>query len=576
MALPGVSVSVLNGQLGLQQPSAAQTMVYLGCCTDGTAGELTFFNDASTAQDELGSGELLEAIAYHLANGGGPVGAMPLTPTTVGGVSSVTHVGTGAATMTVLTAPHVSILVTCTTGGTLGTAEFTFSLDGGAASTAVTSASGWSSTGYLVPGTFCTIVFTAGTYITGGSADTYTISTIGVITHATGAGPAVPTYTASPIDWYTPTLTITTAGALATSQFTYSLDGSDANVSAPVLTVASGKYALPGAGVYVTFSGTAVADDTYAFTAAGPLASNTELTTEVGVLETTYLSSSYSMGCVVGNLSSTANWATQVSTLATAAGVLFDAGLYTRWITGCPSVGTITGNAGSVTVNSASTDAAIQTQRLTTSTPFAAGCAGDVDLTSAVSGLTFRRNCSWVAAARAAAIEPSQNIGFVGLGSTAGVTDLYRNEQSTPALDAVGFITMRTFPGNGLAGFYLTDGHTLDTVVSDYYPLTNARVMDRACTLARTASLPLINSKIPTKAGGVITEKKAQQIDAKVGGALLTGMVDTDPQDAVAASASCSRTHNILADGNLIIGVSVQPFAYARTITLNIGLAVTA
>ena len=71
-------------------------------------------------------------------------------------------------------------------------------------------------------------------------------------------------------------------------------------------------------------------------------------------------------------------------------------------------------------------------------------------------------------------------------------------------------------------------------------------------------------------------EKKAQQIEAQIGGALIVVMVDTQPQNAVAASAVVDRTHNILADGNLIIAVAIQPFAYARTVTVYIGLAVSA
>jgi len=50
-------------------------------------------------------------------------------------------------------------------------------------------------------------------------------------------------------------------------------------------------------------------------------------------------------------------------------------------------------------------------------------------------------------------------------------------------------------------------------------------------------------------------------------------MVATQPQNAVAAAAVVDRTHDILADGNLIIAVGIQPFAYARTVTCYIGLA---
>ena len=158
------------------------------------------------------------------------------------------------------------------------------------------------------------------------------------------------------------------------------------------------------------------------------------------------------------------------------------------------------------------------------------------------------------------------------------VVYLFRNETASPGLDASGFTTMRQI--NGVPGYYLTDAHTVALSTSDYYPFANARVIDIGCTITRANALPLVNSKVPTTTRnglpGVITERKAQQIEAKLSGALITGMVSIDPANAVAANAVVNRTHSILADGNLIIAVAIQPFAYARTVTVNIGLAVQA
>ena len=232
MALPGVSVNVLDGNLGLQPATTSQTMLWMGCCTDLTPNTLAYYGDSATLSSALGAGELLEAAGYGLKVAGGVLGVMALTPSTRGGVSAVTKYGTGAETLAVTIAPHKAITVTCTTAGALGTAAFTFQLGSAAASQPVTSAASWSSTGYLVPGTYCTVVFTAGSYVAGGTPDTYTISTAGVVAHPTGAGPAVPTFTASPIDAYAPKVSITTAGALGTMQFAYSLDGTAGNTSA--------------------------------------------------------------------------------------------------------------------------------------------------------------------------------------------------------------------------------------------------------------------------------------------------------------------------------------------------------
>lgn len=578
MALPGVSLNLLNNQLGRQPASNAHVIVLVGCSTYGDELGLTFFSDSAGLQSDQGAGEVVEAAAYNLSISGGPVGVMTLPPTNAGGLSSVSHVGTGSGTLTVSAAPHLAISIACTTGGTLGTAEFTFAVGSLPVSAPVVSEVGWASTGYRVPGTYTTLVFTTGTYVT---ADTYAVSVLGAVTHPTGTGPAVPTQSSSPVDWYTPNIIITTGGALGTAQFTYSLDGTTANTSAPVLTSGAGTYALPNTGIVLTFSGTLTADDEYSFSSAGPSASNSDLTDAMTELETTYLSSDYSMTCVIGNLADASAWVTQCSTLETAAEALFSSGVYVRMINGAPTPGTITASGGATVVNTSSTDAALITARQSVSAPRVAACAGDELLTSALSGLSQRRNASWGVSGRASKVEASQNIGAVADGAVTGVTYLYRNEAVTPALDAVGFITMRSFPGSvssgtGLPGFYITNGHTMDTVTSDYYPLTNARVIDLACRIAKAAALPFVNSKIPTTTRngnvGVITEKKAQQIEAIVEGKLNTGLVSVQPAEAVAVSCTVNRVHNILADSALYMTVGVQPFGYAEQIFIDIGL----
>ncbi len=583
MTIPNVVVNVLDGNLGVQPGSNERVVLIMGPCTLGTANVLGTAGDSTTISSGYGYGQLVEAASYVLEVGGGPVMLMPMAFSNGGGKSAVTHVGTGAMTCTVSIAPHVSITITCTTSGTIGTAAFTFQLGAGAVSAPVVSAAGWTSTGYLVPGTYCTVVFTAGSYVT--SSDIYTISTAGVIAHSAGTGPAVPTISASPIDNYNALITVTKAGALATSQFTYSLDNgasllNGAGVtSSSITTAGSGVYVIPNTGIVLTFSGTAVLADTYQFTTCGPSANNTDLANALTALETTYLSQAiYSLALVLGMPASASAFGTEAATLETAAGVLFTAGAYMRFIAEVPTVGSITASASAVVVDSADTDSTLVAAMASISAPHVVGGAGDCLLVSQLTGLSLRRSAAWVAAARAGDVEASEDIGATELGGVTGVTGLYRDEASTPALDAVGYTTLRKW--NGLPGFYFTGGHTCTVTTSDYFALTNARVIDRGCGISRLNALPLVLSKIPTTTRGasvgVITNKKAQQIEGKLNAALNAGMVATSPADAVAASTTVNRTHNILADGNLIIAIAIQPFAYVRTITLNIGLAVSA
>jgi hypothetical protein len=138
----------------------------------------------------------------------------------------------GAGTLAVSAGPaRRPSPVTCVTGGTLGTAAFTFTVSypGGSVATSapVVSAAGWSSTGYQRAGHLRHDHRSPPARTSARARRTiYTISTLGAVAHPQGAGPAVPTFTASPVDDYNGLRsTITTGGANGTAQFTYSLDG---------------------------------------------------------------------------------------------------------------------------------------------------------------------------------------------------------------------------------------------------------------------------------------------------------------------------------------------------------------
>lgn len=584
MALPGVTTNVLDGNLGLQQGSNEQVVLLMGVCTDGTPDTLYSVGNQTALTDALGRGSLVEAAAYCLQVGGGPVMCLPLTPDTAGASGSVTHTGPGAGTLTVSSAPHESVTITCATSGTIvsGTAAFTFTV-GSETSAPVTAAAAWSSTGYRIPGTYTTYIFTTGTYVgSGGTADVYTISTAGTLAHPTGAGPAVGTQTSSPLDNYNVKATIVTSGALGTATFTYSLDNGDSalddagTTSAEIVTAGSGIYAIPNSGVVLTFAGALNGDDTYTFKTAGPSCSS--LTSALTALETTYLAQAqYAMVGVIQMPHSASGWGTNTATLQATAEELFNSGVFVRFMNECPTVGSVF-VSGSLVTDTADTDSVLIAARASVEADRVLTGAGDGLLLAPVSGLFLRRSALWPAIARASSVEASQNLGFVGLGGVSSVVHIFRNETATPGLDAAGFTTLRQI--NGVPGFYITDAHTLALATSDYYPFTNARVIDIACTISRANALPLVNSKVPTTTRdgnpGVITEKKAQQIESRINGALDTSMVSTQPQNAVATDVTVDREHNILADGNLIIAVAVQPFAYARTITQNIGMAVQA
>lgn len=170
--------NIANGAIGL--PPAA-----LGICTRGTVGQVYRYGDAAAMAAALGEGPLVAYAARYLTTSRPaippkPLIAIPVNPSTFGANGSVTHTGTGTGTVTLGLAPRRQISVSVPdTGGALGVAVMRFQV-GDDTPFDVTSAAGWSSTGYVVPGTLTKLVFTAGNGYDVG--DEWTISPTGVIT----------------------------------------------------------------------------------------------------------------------------------------------------------------------------------------------------------------------------------------------------------------------------------------------------------------------------------------------------------------------------------------------------------
>lgn len=577
-----VKVTQQDGNLGAQPGSNSNTMLVLGCTLGGVVGALYTFGDAVTAENTLVGGEGLEAVQYALnAAPGSTIAFMPTTPTTQGGVGSVTHTGTGAMTVTPSLAPHGAITITCTTLGALGTAEFTFGVTDPTTGVTTTSApvlsdAAWSSSGYRIPGTYVVWTATAGSYTT---SDIYTIATTGgAIVHTAGAGPAVGTYIASPLDFYRVLITVKKGGAVGTSQYTYSLD--NGNSTSPLITSAA-SYAIPDTGIVLALSGTADADDTYTFSAAPPTFANTDLTANLTLIETTLLAQqNESLIWVVGSVASAAAWATQVAFLEAAAITLSGSNIFVRFFCGGPTVGTILQNAGSITVDSADTDSTVISARAGMSAPHVCVCAGDGLMDSSFTGLEFRRNASWGAAVRAVGNAASQDIGAFEDGGIAQFTSCIRDD----AANGFSFMNagITSFQTYGPGPVFINQGLMGTISTSDFYTLTNARVIDRASAIGALTLKRYILAKLPTQTRnngankGTVREDAAREIESNVASALKAALVDGQPQDAVAVSAQTNRTENLLATGKLIVTGSCQPFGYPKEVDFIVGMAVQA
>lgn len=559
MSLPNVSITRQDGGLGIVPSNVSQTHVKIGVCSAGTPLTLYSFTDTNNLVASLGYGPVAQAAALAINEGASPVYVLPVAPSTMGAASSVSHVGTGAATVSVAFAPLQAITITITTGGALGVGDFTYQLGAGAVSAPVQIPAGGT---YTVPGTLTTLTFASGTYV---AADTYTVAITGGVAHVGSGSPAV-SQSSTPLDDYQALLTITTAGAPGVGAFTYSLDNGIAT-SAPIAIPSNGLYAIANTGLALDFSGTAVANDTYSFTTGAPQYSNSDLTTAYQQLATTDLSTDYAFIHVVSTQDSSSAAEGLAAVAETQTANLVSKFKFVRSIVECPTVGSLL-HTGST--DTADTDTAVKSAFASFASPqgLTSVSAGDKDVISPLDGITYRRNIGWDYTARLSTIPASvQASRFKDGGLSNG--KLYRDEAATPGLDDNGFVTGRSFVGE--TGAFITNAHTMAASTSDFRRLANCRVIDIACAVARSAALFYLNDNLVTNTDGTIDEKQARKIENDINTKLKASLVFTQPQNAVSSSVQVSRSADIQATSTLPITVNVQPFGYADEIDITIG-----
>src|SRR3954464_6243390 len=97
--MPDLTVTILDGQLGLVSAVGANAMVHAGVCALGTPNTVYGLGDIPTASSTLGPGTLTEDVADTISIAGSCYG-LPVTPSVTGSVGATTHAGTGAGTVT--------------------------------------------------------------------------------------------------------------------------------------------------------------------------------------------------------------------------------------------------------------------------------------------------------------------------------------------------------------------------------------------------------------------------------------------------------------------------------------------
>jgi hypothetical protein len=535
MTLPNASMEIEDFGLGVIEAGDGGKPLVIGVCLGGTNYEVNTFGSKQAAENLLIAGPALEAVVSKLAAGASQVTAVRAKNATQGTVGSVTHTGTGTGTVTPSAAPQVQVLAKVTTGGALATAYIAFSVDGGEYGTPqLTTVSSFV---YDVPDTFLRITFPAGTYVLN---EVYTFATSGAISQS-GAGP-LPTKSVSPVDAYEVIVEITTAGALGVGEFKYSLDGGDA-YSGEIQIPSGGVYVIPDTGVVLTFSGTFVAADTYSFSSTHPSYSTTELALAQDAANESQ--AEFDIVHVVGTPSSASAAATVFATVATKMDEAEAAFRYARAIMECPS---------------SESDATVAAAFASLASSRVGVACGDFEHASPLTGRTLRRNAAWAVTARAGAIAEAEAVHWVGRGALRQVSSLHRDEGQTPALDAARFLTLRTYPG--FAGYYVTRGRLMAQAGSDFTLLANGRVMDRACTIARSVLLPLVGQDVEVDSDtGYIVEADAAKIEKRARRAIEADLLARKQVSAV--QVVVARDTNVLSTQALDVEIGLIPRGYS-------------
>jgi hypothetical protein len=565
MSIPGVSITVEDGALGSVPASTSGFQVKMGTCQNATASVAASVKVASTTSGD--------GVTYTANKTGAGGNAISVTHTTGSATEApvITVIGNSINVQIKASTTENSDIVTAIAGNAQASALVT-AVATGASDLAIAAAQTFLTGG--VTGTInslftetdptqaltdlgygpLTEALVHDLLVAGGSCGAMplntSISSITSVVSHTGSGLATVAVSGTPLDFYNVVVAITTAGALGAAQFQYSLDNG-LTYSQLYAAPSGGTFVIPDTGLTLTLSvsgGNFVKGDLYAFQTA-PAGSNiTDVTNGINALLA--LPTAWSWVHVVGPAQTSA----AAAALAAAVEVLMEGAASTNFKYGfcvveCPT----------------DTDANIEAAFGSTGTLYRTMvCAGTETIISSLLGDEPIRPSGISVTARMALTPPSEDPGRVARGSLPGVVAIQRDENATPALDALSFTTLRTIPGQ--SGFFITSGHMFVPQSSDFWLSQNRRVMDIACTTAYAALLQFLNSTLAVnKTNGTISNAQASTIENYVNSQLNAVLVA--PGDAVASSVVVNRTNNVLSSKQLLVTVRVTPNGYAKQIT---------
>lgn len=181
------AVTIADGGLGIVGAGLDGTCAIIGTASSGTNVELNSYGGSETSDivTEYTAGPLCDQGIKHLLNSGGKTTTLIKSAgSTAGSSSAVSQTGAGPLpTLTGTPIDDYDVLLVIVAGGTVGTATFQYSLDGGDtySDTIATAAT------YALP-SGVTVNFTAGTYV---AAEVYSWTDTAPINTTTNIGAAL-------------------------------------------------------------------------------------------------------------------------------------------------------------------------------------------------------------------------------------------------------------------------------------------------------------------------------------------------------------------------------------------------
>lgn len=380
---------------------------------------------------------------------------------------------------------------------------------------------------------------------------------VGSTTQGAGnLGTGTTTVGGTPNDAYDVAVLLTADGvniAAGTAQFQVSIDGG--NSYSPVLAVPTGGvYTIPGTGLTLTFangSGTSFkAGDTATASPTAPGFSTNDLLAGIdavaaGVNDVFLLHA-------VGQASSISNAMAVAAALSTKVVALRTAFKYYRAVLELPH----------------DTDANILAAVATVVAPGVMAVA-DFEQLSELDGTLRKRHAAWSVTARAGSVRAGEDLGRVKTGPLNSVQGIYRNEETTPALDAARITTLRSITGK--LGYFISAPQMLEAPGSDYSLLQFGRIIDIAAKVIHAKATDLLRDDLdcdPTT--GHIDEDAARAIEKNITDALTAALVQK--RDARKATVTIDRTINLISSPIIPIAYRIVPRVYALQLTGTLAL----